>query len=272
MLVGLTLPGLAIFYRAPIDAENDFRPLITTMRAYARPGDGALATYIWAEGIVASYAPDLHSRLTWRRDVFDADTAEASLAPFAAAHARIWVLNFRRDPNSQASGSAYWLRARRALLGTVDGGAIKAQLFGRPTVPSELSAQQNARFDTGASVRFAPIKRHCAPGDAIQTMLIWSTTRALEPDTALFMHLLRADNMLAVQSDGDALNGLAPAFTWKIGQLISDPRGLLLPPDIASGTYRLVAGMYRPRLRPARKGQRSRVCRTRLRRRRALSL
>ena len=46
------------------------------------------------------------------------------------------------------------------------------------------------------------------------------------------------------QNDGDAVNGLAPSFTWTPGQPVTERRAvpiLLIPP----GKYTLVVGLFR---------------------------
>jgi hypothetical protein len=236
------LPGLIAFYRAPIDGENDYRALVAELRTRARPGDAALATYIWTEGIVDSYAPALHGMLTWQRDVYDAASADIGMPPIAAAHRRIWSFNFRRDPDAPASASAHWLRNHTARAGRIETPSLKLLLFETPSGASAPLATQ--RFDNGVTLAAAAGARAAARGDSLAFMLRWQTARALPEDLTIFVQVLDAGGALIAQSDGDPLNGLAPAFTWQPGQAVADPRALLLPLD-RRGAFRVVAGLYR---------------------------
>jgi hypothetical protein len=241
-LVLALIPGWIAFYRAPIDVEDDYRALVAELRARARPGDAALATYIWTEGIVDSYAPELRGQLTWYRDVYDAGSVDAGLSPVAAAHQRVWSFNFRRDPYAPDSASAYWLRARRALAGEARAPSMRALLFVDPPRP-DANAQRVQRFDNGVTLAVPAVDLALRASDALAFTLNWRAETQLDPDLALFVHVLDASGALVAQSDGDALNGLAPAFTWQPGQWVDDPRAVLLPAG-ARGRYRVVAGLY----------------------------
>lgn len=241
-LVAALFPGLIAFYRAPIDVEDDYRALVAELRARARPGDAALATYIWTEGIVESYAPELRGQLVWYRDVFDAASVDAGMRPVAAAHQRVWAFNFRRDPFAPDSASAYWLRARRALAGEARAPSLRALLFVEPS-SAPPSARRAHRFANGVTLTAPSNPVEIDARDALSFTLTWQADAPLDPDLALFVHVLDADGALVAQSDGDALNGLAPAFTWQPGQPVDDPRAVLLPPG-ARGAYRVVAGLY----------------------------
>jgi hypothetical protein len=247
LLAAALIPGLVAFSRAPIDAEDDYRALVAELRARARPGDAALATYIWTEGIVESYAPELRGRLTWYRDVYNAESVDQGLMPIVRAHDRVWSFNFRRDPYAPDSASAYWLRARRALAGVIgrrDGSSgtssMRTLLF---VNPAPGAAETTQHFDNGVTVSARSEAVNLDAGDVLSFRLLWRAEAALDPDVAMFVHVLDAQGALVAQSEGDAVNGLAPAFTWAPGLEIDDARAVLMPLS-ARGTFSVVAGMY----------------------------
>jgi uncharacterized membrane protein len=92
-LVVLTIPTLVRYYETLPDPAEDYRPLIAQMRPLARPTDAALTAYIWQDGYLASYAPDL--RLTFYRNVYKAKTAPRLLEG---------ILRARPAVGSQLSG------------------------------------------------------------------------------------------------------------------------------------------------------------------------
>ena len=65
-------------------------------------------------------------------------------------------------------------------------------------------------------------------------------------DYIIFVQLLAADGSLVSQHDGSPSGGYAPTTTWPPGEQILDRHGLVLPDDLPSATYRLIAGIYDP--------------------------
>jgi 4-amino-4-deoxy-L-arabinose transferase-like glycosyltransferase len=82
-------------------------------------------------------------------------------------------------------------------------------------------------------------------GDAITVTLGWQALDA--PPTALtaFVHLLGPDGALVAQSDATPGGGYATT-QWAPGEAVVDVHRLPLPPALAPGSYRLVAGLYDP--------------------------
>ncbi len=233
--------GWSMFYTAPIDVQDDYRPLVRQLRALARDGDGALSTYIWIEGIVESYAPEMGGRIHWHVDQFGPDTVTDGMPRMAAAQRRLWSFNFRRDPLDVASSSTYWLRANTALVHRIDGGSLQVLLFASPP---PATVEKSVRFDNGVHLQFAPLPANVQPGDDIVLRLGWSTAQPLIDDVAIFVQLLGPDGALVAQSDGDAVNGLAPTHAWAPGTRVDDLRGLLVPLNAQAGDYNVITGLY----------------------------
>ena len=58
------------------------------------------------------------------------------------------------------------------------------------------------------------------------------------------MHLAAPDGRIVAQNDSDAVNGMAPSFTWKPNETVVDQRALLVRDDLAPGEYTLLVGLY----------------------------
>jgi hypothetical protein len=72
---------------------------------------------------------------------------------------------------------------------------------------------------------------------------------ALEPngrDYTVFLHLIDESGELVAQDDSPPLDNRFPTSLWTAGERIVDPHQFPGVPKGASGTFRLVAGLYDP--------------------------
>ena len=79
---------------------------------------------------------------------------------------------------------------------------------------------------------------------ALEVVLQWKAVRYVDTDYTVFVHLLDPSGVIVAQHDGEPSEGLASTSIWVPGQAIRDEHRLLLPSDMAPGTYTLVCGMY----------------------------
>jgi hypothetical protein len=248
VMVGVLLAGSVAFRVAPVDSADDYRPLIAAVRPLIKPGDAALGTYIWMEGMFTSYAPETTSSLRWYQETYGPDTVEVLMAPIAHRHARIWSLNFMRNPDAPDTLSISWLKRNAAYADRFTSGATSALLFdtrylaqmGAPDL-----APNEAMFWDIIRLNYELSSPKVTPGDTVVVSLTWSALHPVSEHFTIFLHLIAPDGQLVAQHDGDAVNGLAPNFTWETGKPVVDRRALLIPATLASGNYTLVAGMYR---------------------------
>ena len=241
-LAATEIAGLGTFYSARIDTDNDFRPLIAQVRPLIREGDAALGTYIWMDGMWASYAPETLRSLTWVRDFYQQDgrDLEALMAPVSAAHPRVWHLNFNRNPDDTATLSAQWLKRNTAYAARFRAGSLSVLLFeSSPFEPPGTATSFGDRVQLG----YAPQRRSARPGDVVRLNVRWTPSQPTG-DLAIFTHLIGPDGRLIAQNDGDAVNGLRPAFTWKPNEGVDDPRALLVPTGVPPGEYQIRIGLY----------------------------
>lgn len=75
--------------------------------------------------------------------------------------------------------------------------------------------------------------------------LFWQPLSPLEHDYTTFIHLRDRNNGTVYQQDGQPLNGTYPTSRWHVEEIIIDPIRLTIPPDLPSGDYRLLVGLYR---------------------------
>jgi len=89
-------------------------------------------------------------------------------------------------------------------------------------------------------------QRIWAPGEIISLTLFWKPEETLATDYRVFVHLLNDAGQPVAQTDTAPVGGSRPTTTWRAGEEVRDPIGLLLPPSLAEGEYRLVVGLYSP--------------------------
>jgi 4-amino-4-deoxy-L-arabinose transferase-like glycosyltransferase len=83
-------------------------------------------------------------------------------------------------------------------------------------------------------------------GGEVQLSLRWQGLTHMLQSYSIFVHLVNAEGALWAQHDGVPLRGLHPTTHWVTGEIITDPRELILPDDMPAGRYRLEVGMYLP--------------------------
>ncbi len=80
---------------------------------------------------------------------------------------------------------------------------------------------------------------------ALRVAIYWQPRVKLERNYTTFVHLLDARGDKIAQGNDHQVGGeFYPTSFWEIGETLRDEQTITLPPDIASGTYRLLVGMY----------------------------
>ncbi len=244
-LTGVLVIGLAYFYTAPIYSADDYRPILTQVAPLIKPGDSALGTYIWMEGFFTSYAPATAGNLRWYIDSYSPDTINALMQPIANSSARIWSVNFARNPDAPTTLSVLWLKNHAALAGRFTWGSTSVLLFDlRPSTSVITEAQRSTVFEDEIRLNYAVTTQPARLGDSIVTSLKWTALHKVTDNPTIFLHLMSPAGHLIAQNDGDAVNGQAPAFTWAVGQPVLDRRAVLITSPLPPGDYTVVAGMY----------------------------
>jgi hypothetical protein len=82
-------------------------------------------------------------------------------------------------------------------------------------------------------------------GDGLlEVQLYWQTGSPLSTQYKIFVQLLDGANSVVAQSDTVPAAGQRPTTGWLPGEIIVDAHALALPPDLPTGSYRLIAGLY----------------------------
>lgn len=74
--------------------------------------------------------------------------------------------------------------------------------------------------------------------------LVWQADGAAARPYTVFTQLLDANGTLVAQQDNWPVNGQWPPTCWRDGDRVPDPYAIDLPPELPSGEYALVVGMY----------------------------
>jgi hypothetical protein len=85
---------------------------------------------------------------------------------------------------------------------------------------------------------------HPQPGETLSITLFWETSRPVEQDYMVFVHLLDESGQIIAQNDSLPRGGAYPTPWWQPGQVVEDTHSIPVPENLAGGTYRLVVGLY----------------------------
>jgi len=99
---------------------------------------------------------------------------------------------------------------------------------------------------TLVGVQLTPYQMPLHAGEPFTVTLVWRDEAELDTALRVFVHLQDDSGYPVTQSDGEPVQWSRPTTGWLPGEIVLDERTLSLPPDLAPGRYRLVAGLYAP--------------------------
>ena len=137
-------------------------------------------------------------------------------------------------PAFDASGAPLELVA----LGKVK---VRPESYAAVEVPNRLDA------DLGGQVTllgYEADELEAAPGEAVDVTLYWAAQSPVPTDYTIFLHLAAPSGPPYAQADGQPQHGAYPTSFWDLGEVVRDPRTIVVPADLPPGEYPLVAGMY----------------------------
>ncbi len=82
--------------------------------------------------------------------------------------------------------------------------------------------------------------------DELNVSLYWQTIAPPAADYFSFIHLLNEEGEIVAQQAFAPVGGLRPTMGWRAGELLTDGYTIPLPPDLPSGEYQLIAGLFEP--------------------------
>jgi 4-amino-4-deoxy-L-arabinose transferase-like glycosyltransferase len=116
----------------------------------------------------------------------------------------------------------------------------------RPLLAEALPVQHQLSADFGRRVRLLGYSLGDGPfraGDELRFSLFWQALADGDEPTVIFAQLQDATSKPVALSETPPIY---PGDRWKTGDLLRDPRAILLPADLPAGTYRLAVGLLRP--------------------------
>jgi 4-amino-4-deoxy-L-arabinose transferase-like glycosyltransferase len=109
---------------------------------------------------------------------------------------------------------------------------------------SEFPNPLDASFDDKAAlVGYTLDRRAARPGETIRLTLYWRALAPMETSYSILAQVVGGQDRWA-WNNGWPVEGLAPTFTWKPGQIIEDVRELRIGETTPPGLYDIEVGMY----------------------------
>jgi mannosyltransferase len=83
-------------------------------------------------------------------------------------------------------------------------------------------------------------------GDVVPLTLVWRSLGDLSEHWDVLVHLVDDQGEIVAQGDGPPVGGFRPTASWRAGEVLVDERQLILPADLAPGSYTVWTGLYWP--------------------------
>lgn len=123
--------------------------------------------------------------------------------------------------------------------------AVEWFTVGPPPAPPKIS--MDAAWQDGMTlVGRDDLPATLYPGATLDLRLVWRADATPGADYTVFVHLLDENGQIVAQQDRAPENGFYPTSQWDVGESVADLYPLKLPEMLATGRYRLVAGLYNP--------------------------
>jgi 4-amino-4-deoxy-L-arabinose transferase-like glycosyltransferase len=216
----------------------------------ARPGDAVILNPPDLAAPLSGQEPDgVRVYLVPERIPFTEAVTGERLARIAGEHRRLLAVfgdTSASDPEGFVEG---WLDEHTFRAAERWVGDLRLVLYGTSSAPlaEEPSNEEGVLLGYSVELTGADLAvQRLEPGDVVPLTLFWQARQPVQQDAKVFVHLLDAAGELVAQHDSEPVNGLRPTSTWRPGESIVDRHGVLLPDDLPSGDYQLVAGLYDP--------------------------
>jgi hypothetical protein len=80
----------------------------------------------------------------------------------------------------------------------------------------------------------------------VSLSLFWQAGQPMAENYVVFAHLLDETGQIRAQNDDLPRAGAYPTPWWQPGVIVEDVHPVVLPPELPSGVYQLIVGLYRP--------------------------
>ncbi len=119
---------------------------------------------------------------------------------------------------------------------------VQGQLVTLNRPPNRLDATVG---DDTRLLGYELLSRRARAGRPLEVMLWWEALRASGEERSIQFNLLDSQGNVIASGDGPPANGNRLTSTWRAGEIILDPRALVVPPETPPGSYTLQIGVYR---------------------------
>ncbi|GAB4160795.1 MAG: hypothetical protein Fur0021_33220 [Candidatus Promineifilaceae bacterium] len=213
-------------------------------RREARPGDPVRVALLWQVTGAAQ------NEFTLRLVAADGGVAWQLIRPIASQYEpaqwragdRLRSETVLRFPATLTSGVYHW-QAQWADQPPVPVGAVTLTAPERSFTPPPLEIQTNASLGDVAKLLGANVT---LAADSLQLRLAWRSLAETAVSYRVFVHLRDAAGQIVAQSDAEPAAWSRPTTGWLPGEVILDDHQITLPPDLPSGSYTLLVGLYDP--------------------------
>ena len=126
-----------------------------------------------------------------------------------------------------------------ATLGTVDVGlAPNPPAAGRLDIPEASNAVlSDGQGTTLRLLGHTLSNASYVPGSAVSLALFWEPMTSITQDNSVIVQLVGSDGQVVAKGGSPPVFGRYPMTGWKPGYPVRDPRQIVIPPDLAPGTY-----------------------------------
>lgn len=237
--------GLWPLYHAPEHQRDDYRALAQTLAAEWREGDAILLNAASQQEVFCYYyACDaaVHLLPTSGDDALTRAQTEALIGDARRIYAVFWGQQ-ERDPNGVVEATLNQL-AYPISDEWFAGSTIRLVRYAVTSAMGEPIAS-NVRF--GEHITLTQYRLNADPiraGDLLQLQLAWTTDAPLTTRYKVFVQLLNPDGTLNSQRDSEPAGGQQLTTLWPVGQVILDNHALPIPPQLPSGAYTVIIGLY----------------------------
>ncbi len=246
--LGLSAGGLGHYYANPQYARDNYRGIVTFIKAVAHPTDAVILNAEGQQDVFNYYyqqLPRLEAAvypLPQQRPLNEAATI-ATLEEITAETEKLYAVYWAAQQADPAGLIEGWLNEH--LFKATDRWYGNVRLVSYANLrQGEPIAQIPADFRLGESIRltgYGLADSAIAPGDILQVGLTWQTDTLPTDNYTVFLQLLDPVNHLVGQRDSAPLT---PTITWTAGESIADQHGLFVEPGTPPGPHRLIAGLY----------------------------
>jgi hypothetical protein len=250
VLIGSGL-SLSNMFNDPVYARADYRGMAARIAAEGHPNAAVILNAPNQWEVFTYYHRDGAPVYPLPRGQPDPALLDPALADIAATYDRLYVLfwgDAQRDPERIVER---WLDVHTFKTDEQWVGDVRFVTYAVPPADPVPPTPAGFEFDTGTGepivlAAYAVQPTTGRPGDVVAVQLLWSAASDIPQAYKVFVHLIDDSGRPLVQRDSEPAGGSRPTTTWQPGETIIDNHGLLLPPGLAPGAYRLVVGLYDP--------------------------